>query len=97
MIKDFKFCKKFFETNENLEHDAILQICKTMKYEKVDGDTILFKQGDESNGKLYIIYSGKVSVVLKQDDHILNQNRLVKEEEYKEKNRKFSTLIGTQL
>ena len=46
------------------------KLCKQFKYEQVSGNKYVFQEGDASNDKLYIILSGKVSVILRQDKNV---------------------------
>jgi len=44
----------------------ILNVCRGFKYEKCEKNNFVFKQGDNSNDKFYIILSGEVAVVNSQ-------------------------------
>lgn len=47
-----------------------------MKYESIPAGNYIFKEGDSSNDKFYIILSGRVSVVLKSDPNVfMEENR----------------------
>ena len=55
-----------------------------MKYEYVPAGKYVFKEGDASNDKFYIILSGKISVILKSDANVfMNENRAPPVEEKK--------------
>lgn len=59
----------FFETlndrntNNYFEKNAFIYLCKKAKLEKHPDRKILFKEGDISNGKMYLLYSGEVSLM----------------------------------
>ena len=69
-IKDFNFFETFNDRNEDsyFDYEAFVRLCQAMRYEKHPAKKVIFKEGDPSNGKLYIVYSGEVSVVLKQPE-----------------------------
>jgi hypothetical protein len=66
-VRDFKFFVQY-ANQDNMEPEAILHICKNIRYEKYKKDTVIFKEGDESNGKVYILFSGEVNVVVSKMD-----------------------------
>ena len=77
-INKFPFFQKFQE--QNLQHsvdEAILHICRYCEYEKHQKNTIIFKEGDPSNEKFYIIISGQVHIYL-QDKSVFIQENLEK-------------------
>ena len=39
----------------------------TMKHEKFEKGSIIFKQGDKTNNKLYLILNGSALIFIKQD------------------------------
>ena len=41
----------------------LLELCTKMSYESVRAGTFIFKQGDESNNKFYVILRGQVGVI----------------------------------
>ena len=73
VLKDFLFFKRFL-SSDDLESDAAIYLCKNLKYEYFPANTPIFKQGDESNGKMYLVYSGICHVILQQGDIITNMN-----------------------
>lgn len=48
----------------------------------IKADTVIFREGDKSNGKMYVIISGLVAVGIKKKINLFDQQ---KEEEEKEK------------
>jgi hypothetical protein len=69
----------FFETylsdeDGEVNREACVHCLKRIKYEKYDPGDVVVKQGDESNGRAYIIYSGEVSVIVQDYDIITKQN-----------------------
>ena len=74
-LKDTDFFMKFKEFNSELhETDSLIHICKHLGYEKYRAGQVVFKEGDPSNGRLYLVFSGEVSVVVKHLDYITKQN-----------------------
>lgn len=75
-IKHFSFFQTFNERNagNNFESEAFSQLCKNAKYEKLPPGRVIFKQGDTSDGKMYIVYSGEVAVVTKNLDLFAKEN-----------------------
>jgi len=78
-LKNFAFMKRLFPPGmENeISMEIILQLCKNMKYEEHKKGEIIFKQGDPSNGKMYIVAQGEVAVVVK-DREFLNKENMKK-------------------
>jgi len=72
-LKEFRFFKEVVNP-DNFEMDAILQICKSLKYEKYPKGQPIFVQGDASNGKVYILLSGELYVLVKKLDSYAEQN-----------------------
>jgi len=81
VLKDSPFFKRFTETNDDLESDAPIYLCQNLKYEAYPAGSVIFEQGDPSNGKLYIVYSGTLSVIVKQNDLATHEN-LKNDEDY---------------
>lgn len=66
-IKGFSSFHDFFASNLNkLDMSKILNVCQYFKYEKYNRGDFVFKQGDPSNDKFYIILSGEVAVMNNQ-------------------------------
>ena len=51
-----------YQTENNL--DVLMGLCANMRYESVRAGGLVFKQGDESNSKFYVILSGQVGVIV---------------------------------
>ena len=64
-LRDFAFFDTFNDRNTEIMFDqnAFIQICQSLHYEKHPAKSVIFKQRDHSNGKLYILYSGRVNIV----------------------------------
>ena len=66
-IKSFSF----FEMIDNqypgyhFGEPALVSLCSKLKYEKHIVNKLLFKEGDSTNGKVYLLYSGEVSLYQK--------------------------------
>jgi len=52
---------------KNMDLPNILDLCKNFKYERLPMGRFVFKQGDPSNNKFYVIISGEVAVIVKQE------------------------------
>lgn len=67
LIKHFSFFdvinSKF--PGYSFKEPALLELCSKMKYEKHILDKTLFSQGESTNGKVYLIFSGEVSLFQK--------------------------------
>jgi len=96
-LKDYAFFKRFGEDNDDLEAEGMVYLCKNLKYEFHPAGTVIFEQDDPSNGKMYICYSGQLSIVLKQNDVISQQNLAYKLAESPSKSPKTprKSLLGT--
>lgn len=73
-IKNSQFFETFNERNSAtlFEKNAFIHLCKRLKYEKFPAKQVVFRQNDVSNGKLYLIYSGEVSIVIKSGESMAN-------------------------
>ena len=77
-ITQFPFFHKFHEENlQNSVDEAFFHICRYCDYEKCQKNSIIFKEGDRSNEKFYIIISGTVFIYL-QDKSVYMQENLDK-------------------
>lgn len=81
VIKTNAFFESFLEINDNLEAQSLLAICKNIKYEKFPKGSVICQQGDKSNEKMYIVYSGELNVHIKDPDVFIHQNLQQKREE----------------
>ena len=67
MLQDSKFFRQYVNnTNEKERINAILFICKKLKYEVHEPQNIIIRQGEYSDGKVYIILRGEVSVLINE-------------------------------
>jgi CRP-like cAMP-binding protein len=65
-VKHYKFFMQFLRGNEEKEDlDPCITLCKSLKYSKYNAGTILIRQGEESDGRVYIVMTGEVTVVSK--------------------------------
>lgn len=48
-----------------MDLSKVLDLIKAFTYERFDTGKFIFKEGDPSNNKFYIILSGEVAVILK--------------------------------
>ena len=74
-IQHFDFFIKFKESNTDLyEIDSLLHICRHLGYEKFRSGETIFEEDAESNGKMYLMFSGEVSIIVKNPDFVTKQN-----------------------
>jgi hypothetical protein len=75
-IQDFLFFQTFNERNKDshFETGAFINLCKKMKYEKHPAGSAIFQEGDKSDNKMYIVYSGEICIVIKKLDFYARQN-----------------------
>ena len=63
-IKEYSF---FLTVNSkhpsfNFNEASFIKLCQKLKYEKQSYDKVVYEEGDTSNGRVYLIYSGEVGV-----------------------------------
>ena len=74
-IQHFDFFIKFKENNTDLyEIDSLLHICKHLGFEKFRRGQTVFEEDADSNGKMYLMFSGEVSIIVKNPDFVTKQN-----------------------
>ena len=54
----------------------MFKICKFAKYEHYEKSNFIFREGDKSNDKFYVIIKGTVSILLSNDSNIFIQENL---------------------
>ena len=65
-FKDSKFFRQYINNTDERERlNALLYLCKRLKYETWGAQTLIIKQGEYSNGKVYIVLSGELTVLIK--------------------------------
>ena len=74
-FKDNAFFKTLKSYSKESEMEGLISLFENVEYETVNKGDIVFKEGDESNGKMYIVISGEVWVVIKQLDMISRENK----------------------
>ena len=68
LIKKLSFFPEFQENYlEKIDDYSLIQLCKTMQYEKIEPCEFIFKEGDNCNGKVYIILTGSALVIEKRN------------------------------
>lgn len=92
IIKDFAFFKAFSD-DDDIPPDAMLYICQNLRYEYFPENTVVFVQGDGSNGKGYLIFSGEVSVV-EGTEEVLNKIKKKSNPQTKDSNTPKSKGLG---
>ena len=63
-IRGLEFFRNLFASQTNANEEAYLQVCASMKHEYHEMGNFVFKEGDPSNGKFYVILSGEVGVII---------------------------------
>ena len=73
-IKTFPFFETLNEqkTNNHFEKNAFIYLCKKAKFEKHPFKKVLFQESNPSNGKMYLVYSGEVSIMSKKQASFYN-------------------------
>ena len=67
LVKKLSFFPKFQENYlEKLDDYAFIQLCKTMEYEEADPCESIFNEGDNHNGKVYVILTGSALIIEKR-------------------------------
>ena len=62
------------QQGENVEYSGLIYLCKHMKYEKFNPEDVIIEQGEVTNGKMYLVYSGELNVLTKNLDWYTKQN-----------------------
>jgi hypothetical protein len=68
------YFKALADGDNGLPMEAFVQICAGMTLEEYDHGKIIFQEGDPSNDKFYVVYSGEVVVIVKSFDVITQMN-----------------------
>lgn len=100
-IKPLPFFAKFINDLGDIGNEAIIQVlfclridyakpiqlCKHIKHEYIPAATCIFKEGDVSNDKFYVIIKGSISIVKKVDRNVFQaeNERLQRGEEPEKK------------
>lgn len=64
-IRELAFFKTFFAyQTPDASEEIYYELCANMKHEFVEMGNFVFREGDPSNGKFYVILSGEVGVVV---------------------------------
>lgn len=66
LIKDFAFMKTLFKENALMKEEDKYQLCTKLKVEGYQRGHIIFREGAQSNDKMYVIIVGRVAVLLKK-------------------------------
>jgi len=83
-LKDYKFFNLFTSmTNEVYQKEYLIHIFKKLEYEECLTGQVLFEEGDASNGKMYIVLSGRLLVMTKRIDTIGLSNMEATQNVYK--------------
>jgi len=63
-FRKYKFFIRFKEAHEDLdERNAFSHVLRSASYEVYDPGTVIYQEGDVSEGKIYLIMTGEVSVI----------------------------------
>ena len=62
-LKESPFYKRFKQENPKLRTtEALIHLSRVLEYRVFSPGTTIYRKGDPSNGKVYIVYSGKVDL-----------------------------------
>ena len=74
-LKHNEFFNKFKECNTELhEAEAMLYVCRYLGYERYPPGKVVLQEGDEANGRLYLIFTGEVSIAVKRPHFYTREN-----------------------
>ncbi|CAD8139671.1 unnamed protein product [Paramecium pentaurelia] len=76
-LQQLQYFNSFIEKNlKGTQRESLLYLCGKFKMEHFKGGEVIFKEGDKSNDKLYIIFNGKVALIKQrpQQQQIISQN-----------------------
>ncbi len=67
-FKEMKFFRQFIISSDEKERmKALLYVFKKIKYERVGAQRCIIRQGEFSDGKVYIVLSGELKVLINKD------------------------------
>lgn len=55
--------------------EGLVNLFENAEYETISKGDVVFKENDESNGKMYVIITGEVWVVIKKLNYIASENK----------------------
>jgi len=74
-FQDLAFFDRFRNsTTDDKDNEALLYLFKSISYERIKAGTVIFKEGEYSNGKIYILMNGELAVVTKKLDVFVTEN-----------------------
>ena len=86
-FKSHKFFNQLMSDNEEKEvFEAATYICKKLKYIDCERGTVLMKQGDYSDGKVYIALSGELLIIVDMSKNGLKSNMAEESDDGAEEN-----------
>ncbi|CAD8144376.1 unnamed protein product [Paramecium pentaurelia] len=63
-LQQLQYFNSFIEKNlKGTQRESLLYLCGKFRMEHFKGGELIFKEGDKSNDKLYIIFNGKVALM----------------------------------
>ncbi|CAD8056379.1 unnamed protein product [Paramecium sonneborni] len=63
-LQQLQYFNSFIEKNlKGTQRESLLYLCGKFRMEHFKGGEVIFKEGDKSNDKLYIIFNGKVALM----------------------------------
>jgi len=74
LIESNNYFKNLSEGENKLSQEALEKLCSSLKLEIYSPGEVIFKEGDPSNQKFYIIYSGQVHIIQKNLDIVTKTN-----------------------
>ncbi|CAD8061212.1 unnamed protein product [Paramecium sonneborni] len=74
-LQQLQYFNSFIEKNlKGTQRESLLYLCGKFKIEHFKGGDIIFKEGDKSNDKLYIIFNGKVALIKQRTQQLQQQS-----------------------
>ncbi len=85
-LKNFKFFTQFIEnTDEKDKIDSAMYICKKLQYHKHPAGSVIMKQNQYSNGKVYLVLSGELLVIVAEMDALKQQTLQTEQDQQPER------------
>jgi len=70
-IRNNKFFRQYLKGNEDYDEiEPFINLCKRIKYKKCFAGQVIMKQGEVSDGRVYLVMTGTLSVLVKNADFL---------------------------
>ena len=95
-FREMKFFRQFINNSDEKERiKALLYVFKKIKYETVGAQRCIIRQGEFSDGKVYIVLSGELNVLINRDpkkvEALAERSEAPDDEQEKEENQSPAT------